>query len=150
MSAIDSLLAELRHADHIIKVMLNAMTAQQKAKVGAQLEADGVAGEGITRHHERAAAIEAATKAEPVGTNQVPGRAQLLGIEAHANDIDEQARNIEILLDALFLKVDDLNSPDSPAVAAINCFATCALRNAVLTREASDQILELIEAGMAA
>lgn len=58
-----SLLAELRHADHIIKVMLNALTTQQQAHVGAKLEAAGVAGEGMTRHHERAAAIVAGAAA---------------------------------------------------------------------------------------
>jgi hypothetical protein len=54
------LLSELQHADTIIMVMLGAMTVQQKIKVGAQLEAAGVAGEGMTRHHERRAVIEAA------------------------------------------------------------------------------------------
>ncbi|MGV8024918.1 hypothetical protein PJO54_29260, partial [Mycobacterium kansasii] len=53
-SPITNLLAELHHADHIIKVMLNAMSVQQQARVGAELEAAGVAGDGITRHHERA------------------------------------------------------------------------------------------------
>lgn len=75
MGAAPQLLAELRHADHIIKAMLNAMTAQQQARVGAQLEAAGVAGDGITRHHERAAAIAAATVAPANWANAFDGAA---------------------------------------------------------------------------
>jgi hypothetical protein len=63
------LLSELQHADTIIMVMLGAMTVQQKIKVGAQLEAADVAGEGVTRHHERRAAIDAANAAAPTRTN---------------------------------------------------------------------------------
>jgi hypothetical protein len=59
------LLAELQHAETIIKTMLGAMTVQQKIKVGAQLEAAGVAGEGMTRYHERRAVIEAANAVTP-------------------------------------------------------------------------------------
>ncbi len=55
-----AILAELHHADHIIKVMLNAMTGTQKAKVHEQLAAAGVSGEGMTRANERLAVIEAA------------------------------------------------------------------------------------------
>lgn len=55
-----TLLVELQKADQIILAMLNAMTTAQKSKVHAQLEADGVSGEGMTRHHERRAVIVAA------------------------------------------------------------------------------------------
>ena len=85
------LLAELRHADHIIKVMLNALTTQQQARVGAKLEAAGVAGEGMTRHHERAAAIAAAT-ATPASASTtgrmtaIAQQAGLIVIEAQAVD----------------------------------------------------------------
>jgi hypothetical protein len=58
-----ALLLELQHADQIIITMLNAMTTAQKSKVHAKLEADGVSGEGMTRHHERRAAIVAAETA---------------------------------------------------------------------------------------
>jgi hypothetical protein len=75
---VQRLLAELQHADTIIKTMLNAMTIQQKVKVGAQLEAAGIAGEGVTRHHERRAAIDAANAAAPtpqaLSLNQVERR----------------------------------------------------------------------------
>jgi hypothetical protein len=53
------LLQELKNSEQIILAMLNAMTTAQKSKVHAKLEADGVSGEGMTRHHERRAAIVA-------------------------------------------------------------------------------------------
>lgn len=86
-----SLLAELRHADHIIKVMLNALTTQQQARVGAKLEAAGVAGEGMTRHHERAAAMAAAVAAPASAstTGRMAAIAQQAGLivtEAQAVD----------------------------------------------------------------
>ena len=55
------LLSELQHAGNIILAMLSAMTIRQKSKVHAKLEAAGISGEGMTRHHERHAAIDAAT-----------------------------------------------------------------------------------------
>jgi hypothetical protein len=64
-STAQRLLSELQHADTIIKAMLNTMTVQQKIKVGAQLEAAGIADEGMTRYHERRAAIDAANAAAP-------------------------------------------------------------------------------------
>jgi hypothetical protein len=57
------LLQELKNSEQIIIAMLNAMTTAQKSKVHAQLEADGVSVEGMTRHHERRAAIAAAEAA---------------------------------------------------------------------------------------
>ncbi len=152
--SITNLLAELHHADHIIKVMLNALTIQQKAKVAEQLEAVGVAGDGIARHHERAAAIAAAEAEQvpaPAGVSKPSARRHLLDIEALISDIDGQGEHIEILLAALLEKLDGLSQVGGePDVAVINCFATCALRNAVLMREAGEQILEHVEAGMAA
>lgn len=61
INTIASLLSELQRADTIIKVMLNALTAEQKAKVHAQLDAAGVSGEGMVRANERRAVIEAAS-----------------------------------------------------------------------------------------
>lgn len=58
-----ALLSELQKAEQIILAMLNAMTSAQKSKVHARLDAAGVSGEGMTRHHERRAAIEAAEAA---------------------------------------------------------------------------------------
>jgi hypothetical protein len=55
-----ALLDELQHADQIIIAMLNAMTSSQKSKVHNKLDAAGVSGEGMTRYHERHAAIDAA------------------------------------------------------------------------------------------
>ena len=148
------LVAELRHADHIIKVMLNALTAQQKTKLAQQLEAANVAGDDIMRRRERVAAI-AAAEAElapaPAGVSKPSARRYLLEIEAFISDIDGQGEHIEILLAALLEKLDGLNEVEGDSVVPIiNCFATCALRNAVLIREAGEQILEHVEAGMAA
>jgi hypothetical protein len=61
-----SLLSELQHADAIIKAMLNALTAEQKVKVHAQLDAAGVSGEGMVRANERRAVIEAASATQHV------------------------------------------------------------------------------------
>lgn len=136
-----NLVAELRHADHIIKTMLNAMTVHQQARVGAKLEADGVAGEGMTRHHERAAVLAAAAPAS--------ASAQLLRIEQQAVDILLQADHADILLHALFDKLDPVGDT-SPEMAAINCFATCTARAVLLMREAADSIVSLVAEGGAA
>lgn len=141
-SPITNLLTELRHADHIIKTMLRAMTVQQQARVGAELEAAGVAGDGITRHHERAAVIAAATA--PAGVSQ-----QLRDVEERAVDIIQQADHAKILLLALFDKLDPIGDT-SPETAAINCFATCAARAVVLMHEAADNIVALVVEGGAA
>ena len=51
---------ELRAAHTIIRNALAVMTTAQKAKWGARNERDDVDGEGITRAHEREAALAAA------------------------------------------------------------------------------------------
>lgn len=139
------LLAELHHADHIIKTMLRAMTVQQQARVGAQLEADGVAGEGMTRHHERAAVIAAATAA-PTSASTQPVSQYLRDIEGHAVDVLAQADHADILLRLLF---ETLNQVDGtlPASATINCLATCTARAVVLMCEAADNIVGMISEG---
>lgn len=86
-----SLLAELRHADHIIKVMLNALTTQQQARVGATLEVAGVAGEGMTRHHERAAAIAAGAAA--LTSASTTGRMAAIAQQAGLIVTEAQAAN---------------------------------------------------------
>jgi hypothetical protein len=64
------LLSELQKADDIIIAMLNAMTTPQKSKVHVKLDAANISGEGMTRHHERRAAIDAgeAALAAPAAT----------------------------------------------------------------------------------
>lgn len=148
-SPITNLLAELHHADHIIKTMLRAMSVQQQARVGAQLEAAGVAGEGMTRHHERAAVIAAATAA-PAGAT---GAKQRIDIVSRAYDVEAQADDIGHLLQATFEKLDDLANAGGPlttVVAAANCFVTCAVRNVELVRETAAEIIALAQEGGAA
>jgi len=58
MKATTNLLAELQHADHIIKAMLYNLTDKQKSKVREYLGLAGVSGEDMTRAHERTAVIK--------------------------------------------------------------------------------------------
>ncbi|SEO43873.1 hypothetical protein SAMN05428959_10820 [Duganella sp. CF517] len=142
-----ALLVELRHADTIIKAMLNAMTAQQKARVAEKLEADGVVTDGMSRHHERRAAIEAA-KAEHDTAGDRPGSKVLLDIQARASDAAAQAADIAHLLQATFEKLDELSAVGGQMVSlvnAANCFATCAARNVELIREATADIIALAQ-----
>ncbi|WP_373989451.1 hypothetical protein [Duganella sp. BuS-21] len=143
-SHITNLLAELHHADHIIKTMLRAMTVQQQARVGAQLEAAGVAGEGMTRHHERAAVIAAATAAPASATTGTAP--ELLDIEAQAVDVLTQADHADILLRLLFERLDQ-EADTMPAGATINCLATCTARTVELMREAGNNIVALVAKG---
>lgn len=145
-----TLLAELRHADTIIKAMLNAMNIQQKARVAEQLEAAGVVTDGMSRHHERAAAIEAATTLASASLGSVKQRADIVD---RACDAAGQAADIEHLLQATFEKLDDLAAAGGPlvnVVSAANCFATCAARNVELIREATADIIALVQEGGAA
>ncbi|WP_375591563.1 hypothetical protein [Chitiniphilus eburneus] len=59
---IRSLAAELQHAHHIICNALNLMTLEQKLRWGERNATDGVDGEGITRAHEREAALNMALR----------------------------------------------------------------------------------------
>jgi len=72
-------LDELRHADRIIKVMLNVLMMDQKAKAGRKLEATRLVSDGMTRHHERLAAIEAAST---VATSTTAGHLDLIAQQA--------------------------------------------------------------------
>lgn len=149
MSAAVTLLAELRHADTIIKAMLNSMTAQQKARVAEKLEADGIVTDGMSRHHERAAAIEAAAAV----TSTSSSAKQRADIADRACDAAAQAADIAHLLQATFEKLDDLAAAGGPLaslVGAANCFATCAARNVELIREATADIIALAQEGGAA
>lgn len=97
MNAAMSILAELRYADQIIKVMLNALTMEQKAQVGLTLEAAGLVSDGMTRHHERRAAIEAATRAPASSTST--GRMGAIAQQAAA--IIAEARTVDDLLHSI-------------------------------------------------
>jgi short-subunit dehydrogenase len=71
-------------------------------------------------------------------------------IRQQAFDIDRQAGDIEILIAAVFDKIDDMvdQTPTGMAtITAINCFVTCVLRNAALIREAGINILTLSSKG---
>jgi hypothetical protein len=48
---------ELRKADRIISVMLNAMTLKQKTVVAAKLEVEGISPDGMVRANERRAVL---------------------------------------------------------------------------------------------
>lgn len=54
------LVDELTAAEQIILVLLNKMTTAQKSAAHIELGKSGVAGEGMTRYHERRAALELA------------------------------------------------------------------------------------------
>lgn len=145
--AAPALLAELHHADHIIKAMLNAMTLQQKERVHRQLAAAGVSGEGMTRANERRAVIEAASV---VGERPA---VDIGAIRQHASDISAHAARLDILLLTILEKLEEIRPPDQAAHAAVDaveCFTTCALRNGVLMREAASHVEVLALEGGAA
>jgi hypothetical protein len=56
---VDTAVCELAHAEAIIKAMLHVMTSEQKAAVATALETAGESNEGLTRYHERRAALTA-------------------------------------------------------------------------------------------
>lgn len=57
------LVHELTCAEKIILTMLKHMTVAQKRAAGVEIEEAGIAGEGMTRYHERRAVLERATAA---------------------------------------------------------------------------------------
>lgn len=59
---VDAVVRELGKAEFIIRAMLNEMTFEQKSKIAIDLESSGVADDGITRYHERRAALAAFNK----------------------------------------------------------------------------------------
>ena len=142
---ISPILDELRHADTIIKAMLNTMTAQQKARVAEALEADGVVTDGMSRHHERRAAIEVATSG-PYTTSGPTGHQIMIDIEARAGDVGAQAADISHLLQAIFEKLDDIAAAGGPLASLVGA-ATCAARNAALISEAAADIVALSQEG---
>ncbi len=62
LSLIGDLATELDHAEKIILATLKHMATAQKFAVHAELDAAGVPGEGMTRYHERRAAIDRARR----------------------------------------------------------------------------------------
>lgn len=65
-------------------------------------------------------------------------RPDIRAMHAQAELIETQAAHIRILLGAIFEHLDSMTGLPPAAVAAvnaINCFATCALRNATLIEE---------------
>jgi len=56
----DATAKELLYAHRIIGVMLNVMTIDQKVNCAKQLEAEGISPDGMTRYHERLAALKSA------------------------------------------------------------------------------------------
>ncbi len=96
------LLSELKKAEQIIPAMLATMSAAQKLKLAAQLDAAGISGEGMTRHHERRAVIEAAAAAMAAPSAvTVPAAAVSLmrAIDDVTMDIDGAADTAGALLD---------------------------------------------------
>jgi hypothetical protein len=74
----------------------------------------------------------------------------LSAIRQQAFDIDHQVGDIEILIAAIFDKIDgmlDQTPAGMEAVNAINCFAICALRNAALIKVSGTNILNLTSEG---
>ena len=147
-----ALLTELHHADHIIKVMLRAMTVQQQARVGAQLEADGVAGEGMARAHERAAVIAAAAAPASAST---PGIDRLREIRLQLGDIESHALAGQALCEICFEELDrlvDTNADPAVALAVvrIDALVKAISRNAVLVQDAVGQIGVMLPEGGAA
>jgi hypothetical protein len=72
VDVVPALLSELQKAEQIILAMLNAMTSAQKSKVHARLDAAGVSGEGMTRHHERRAVLDAAEAMSAPAPSETP------------------------------------------------------------------------------
>lgn len=62
MAAAPDLLDELTKAHEIITAMLNAMTVEAKDRVARDLERRGISPDGMTRYHERAAALRKAVR----------------------------------------------------------------------------------------
>lgn len=71
-------------------------------------------------------------------------------IRQQVSDLEHQAGDVEILMAAIFDKLDGMSghTPSGlDAINAINCFATCALRNAALIKAAAGNIRTLAAEG---
>lgn len=65
-------------------------------------------------------------------------------------DIESATADAVILVDAIFDTIDDVGTvPEAlqRSVSAINCFATCAMRNLVLIAEANRKVLTISATG---
>ena len=91
--------------------------------------------------------------ARSMPTSASSSMSNIAAIAEHAADISEHAARLEILLQEVFDKLDGIKGADYAtrgAVAAVECFTTCALRNGELMREAAEQIVALVAEGGAA
>lgn len=70
MNTHDQLVRELTYAETIILKMLKHMTVAQKSAAAIEIEEAGAGGEGMTRHHERAAVLASATQIKSLATNE--------------------------------------------------------------------------------
>ena len=79
-----------------------------------------------------------------------PCAPDLGAIRQQVGDIEHQAGDVAILMAAVFEKIDGMHDQTPrglEAINAINCFATCALRNVALIKTAVDTILNLAREG---
>jgi len=63
-------------------------------------------------------------------------------IRMQMHEIETRAGEIEILMQTIFLQIDSATDPQS-ALNAINCYATCALRNVALINEHRGHVMAL-------
>lgn len=68
-------------------------------------------------------------------------------IRIQANEIETRAYEVEILMQTIFEKIDSGLSDPVKTLDAINCYATCALRNVALIKEHNLHILALAGKG---
>ena len=91
--------------------------------------------------------------ARSMPTSASSSMSNIAAIAEHAADISEHAARLEILLQEVFDKLGGIKGTDYAtrgAIAAVECFTTCALRNGELMREAAEQIAALVQEGGAA
>lgn len=65
----------------------------------------------------------------------------------HGHEIEAAAVNLEILMQSIFEKIDQISeaSPQTmEAVAAINCYATCALLQVTTLKANATQMMDII------
>lgn len=69
----------------------------------------------------------------------------------HGHEIEACAVNLEILMQSIFEKIDQISeaSPQTmEAVAAINCYATCALTQVATLKANSEKMMDIIGTAM--
>ena len=87
------------------------------------------------------------------GKHGAPRAPDFEAVRQQVSDTELQAGDVEILIAAVFDKLDGM-SGHAPhgleAINAINCFATCVLRNVSLMKTAAGNIRNLAAEGGAA